>query len=71
MAGNFITDGAALTSVKAEEAGAEESAILAKMVDVPSGCEEAAMVAKEVAREETGGNQALCAQKRIGGLQKL
>lgn len=39
---------------KAEEVGAGESAIFAQIVDVPKSCEEAAMMAKEVAIVTTG-----------------
>lgn len=53
--GNCITDEVALASIVAEGAGAEESTILAEMVDVQKDCEEAAMIVKEVTIAPIGG----------------
>lgn len=57
MAGYRTTDGSALASIVAVEAGAEKPYILAKMVDIPKGCKKAGMASEYVAIIVTGGSQ--------------
>lgn len=57
--GNYTADGVALVLIVTEEAGAEEGAILARVVDVPKGHEEAATMAEEVAVVGTEGRLGL------------
>lgn len=63
VAETCTTDGAAIASTVAGKAGAEESAILALLVDVPGNGEEAAIMA-QVAIVATGRKSVLSVVRR-------